>query len=134
LRNGKLEIRAFSCRYHSQSDVAADPEAARKTKIAAKKGWQRERMLNFNSYVTDAAEEGQENLVADGWTEMPGYSAVLGSPRHPIVEPTEDKIAEHIARLQKLDLPHTEAVRARTEAIVKDPETAAKLKAWYPTW
>ncbi|AEO63111.1 uncharacterized protein THITE_2040621 [Thermothielavioides terrestris NRRL 8126] len=110
-----------------------DPEEW-KTKIATKKGWQRERMLNFDSYVTDAAEEGQENLVADGWTEMPAYSAVLGSPRHPIVEPTPEKIAEHVGRLYKLDVAHSEAMRARVENIVKDAETAAKLKAWYPTW
>jgi hypothetical protein len=106
----------------------------RKTKIAAKKGWQRERSLNFDSYVTDSAEEGQENLVADGWTEMPSYSAVIGSPRWPIVEPTPEAIQQHIARLHKLDLAHSERVRRRTEEIVKDPETAAKLKAWYPSW
>ncbi|KAL2162933.1 hypothetical protein VTH06DRAFT_6769 [Thermothelomyces fergusii] len=105
-----------------------------KTKIARKKGWQRERMLNLDSYLTDAVEEGQENMVADGWTEMPAYSALLGSPRHDMVEPTPEKIAEHIGRLYKLDLPHTEEARARTDSIVKDPETAAKLKAWYPTW
>ncbi|AEO56645.1 pyridine nucleotide-disulfide oxidoreductase-like protein [Thermothelomyces thermophilus ATCC 42464] len=105
-----------------------------KTKIARKKGWQRERMLNLDSYLTDAAEEGQENMVADGWTEMPAFSAVIGSPRHGIVEPTPEKIAEHLGRLYKLDLPHAEQVRARTDSIVKDPKTAAKLKAWYPTW
>jgi hypothetical protein len=91
-------------------------------------------MLNLDSYLTDAAEEGQENLVADGWTEMPAFSAVLGSPRYGIVEPTPEKIGQHVGRLYKLDLPHTEEVRARTQSIVKDPETAEKLKAWYPTW
>jgi cation diffusion facilitator CzcD-associated flavoprotein CzcO len=110
-----------------------DPEEW-KTKIARKKGWQRERRLNFETYVTDNVQEGQENMVADGWTEMPGFSALLGSPRYPLVEPTPEKIAEHIGRLYKLDAPHSEAVRARTDEIVKDPETAAKLKAWYPTW
>jgi hypothetical protein len=106
----------------------------RKIKIAYKKGWQRERMLNLDSYLTDAVEEGQENMVADGWTEMPAYSAVLGSPRYPIVEPTPEKIAQHVQRLYKLDIPHSEAMRARVDSIVKDPATAAKLKAWYPTW
>lgn len=91
-------------------------------------------MLNLDTYLTDAVEEGQENLVADGWTEMPAYSAVLGSPKYPIVEPTPEKIAAHVGRLYQLDVPHAEAVRARTEKIVENPETAAKLKAWYPTW
>ncbi len=91
-------------------------------------------MLNLDSFVTDAVEDGQENMVADGWTEMPAFSAVIGSPRHPIVEPTPEGVTAHIRRLYALDLPHSEAVRARTETIVKDSETAAKLKAWYPTW
>ncbi|KAK4138441.1 pyridine nucleotide-disulfide oxidoreductase-like protein [Trichocladium antarcticum] len=112
---------------------ATDPEEWR-TKIASKPGWQRERMLNLDLFLTNAAKEGQENMVADGWTEMPAYSAIIGSPSHGIIEPTPDKIAAHVARLYKLDLAHTEAVRARTESIVQNPETAAKLKAWYPTW
>ncbi|KAL2022401.1 hypothetical protein VTK56DRAFT_5468 [Thermocarpiscus australiensis] len=110
-----------------------DPEEW-KTKIAYKKGWQRERMLNLNSYCTNSAKEGQVNMVADGWTEMPGWAAVVGCPRYGLVEPTPEKIAEHVGRMYRLDMPHTEAVRARTESIVKNPETAAKLKAWYPTW
>lgn len=73
-------------------------------------------------------------MVADAWTEMRSFSAVLGSSGHPIVEPTPEKIAEHIGRLYKLDAPISEKVRARVESIVKDPETAAKLKAWYPVW
>lgn len=109
-------------------------ETFRKTTIASKPGWQRERMLNLDSFLTNAAKEGQENMVADGWTEMPAYSAIIGSPAHGIVEPIPEKIAAHVARLYKLDLPHTEGLRARAESIVKNPETAAKLKAWYPTW
>ncbi|KAK3984742.1 Pentalenolactone D synthase [Cladorrhinum sp. PSN332] len=105
-----------------------------KSKIAARKGWQRERMLNLDSYMTDGAKEGQENLVGDRWTEMPAYSAIIGSPSHPIVEPTPEKIGEHLMRLQKLDAPRSERVRRRVDEVVRDPETAAKLKAWYPTW
>ncbi|KAL2135340.1 hypothetical protein VTI74DRAFT_8993 [Chaetomium olivicolor] len=110
-----------------------DPEEW-KTKIASKKGWQRERMLNFDSYLTDAVKEGQEDMVADAWTELRSFSAVLGSPSYPIVEPIPEKIAQHVARLLKLDIPNSEGARARVDSIVKDPETAAKLKAWYPTW
>ncbi|KAK4169015.1 Pentalenolactone D synthase [Cladorrhinum sp. PSN259] len=110
-----------------------DPEEW-KSKIATKKGWQRERMLNFDSYLTDAAKDGQENLVGDGWTQMPSYSGLIGSPRYPIVEPTPEKIGEHIMRLLALDVERSERVRERTKKIVKDPETAAKLQAWYPGW
>lgn len=84
--------------------------------------------------MTNSAKDGQENMVADGWTEMPAYSAIIGSPPAGLLEPIPEKIAEHVGKMYQLDLPHSEAVRARTETIVKDPETAAKLKAWYPTW
>jgi hypothetical protein len=84
--------------------------------------------------LTDSVKEGQENMVADAWTDIRSFSAVIGSSAHPIVEPTPEKITEHIGRLYKLDAPHSENVRARTESIVNDPETAAKLKAWYPSW
>ncbi|KAJ4302002.1 hypothetical protein N0V88_002133 [Collariella sp. IMI 366227] len=112
---------------------ATDPEEW-KTKIARGKGWQRERMLNFDSYLTDAVKEGQEDMVADGWTALRSFSAVLGSPSYPIVEPIPEKIAQHVGRLLKMDIPNTERVRARVDSIVQNPETAAKLKAWYPTW
>lgn len=105
-----------------------------KTKISAKKGWQMERMMNFNSYVENAAKAGEENLTGDAWTEMPGYSAVIGGPSWGLVEPTPEKIGEHVRKLHMLDMPRAEAARARVDQIVKNPETAAKLKAWYPVW
>jgi hypothetical protein len=106
----------------------------RKSKIAYKKGWQLERMLNFDSYMTNGAKEGQENMVADGWTEMPAFSAVIGSPAAATLVPTPEEIGKHVGRLYLLDLPSREAVRARADSIVQNPETAAKLKPWYPTW
>ncbi|TQB73374.1 hypothetical protein MPDQ_005869 [Monascus purpureus] len=39
-------------------------------KVARKKGWQFERQLNFNTCLTNSAKPG-ENLVNDGWTDMP---------------------------------------------------------------
>lgn len=90
-------------------------------------------MLNLDSFLNDAGE-GQENMVADGWTEIPAFSAAVGSPKYGIIEPTPEKIAQHVGRLYKLDMPHQEAVRARTEKIIQDPETAAKMKPWYPSW
>jgi cation diffusion facilitator CzcD-associated flavoprotein CzcO len=110
-----------------------DPEEW-KSKIAYKKGWQLERMLNFDSYMTNGAKEGQENMVADGWTEMPAFSAVIGSPAAATLVPTPEEIGKHVGRLYLLDLPSREAVRARADSIVQNPETAAKLKPWYPTW
>lgn len=91
-------------------------------------------MANLNSYLTNSPIEDQPNMVNDGWTEMPAFCAGVGSPKWGIIDPTPEKIQEHVGRLLKLDIPHTEAGRAWVDEIVKDPETAAKLKAWYPTW
>jgi cation diffusion facilitator CzcD-associated flavoprotein CzcO len=102
-------------------------------KVSVGNGWQMERMLNLNSFAENAPNPGQQNLVGDAWTEMPAQSAIIGSPGA-IIEPTPDKVAEHIARLHALDLPRGEAARERVDRIVKDDETAAKLKAWYPIW
>ncbi|KAK4185439.1 Pentalenolactone D synthase [Podospora australis] len=108
-----------------------DPEEW-KTKIAYKKGWQRERQLNLDSFLTYAPKE--VNMVGDAWTEMEAYCAIIGSPTWGIIEPTPEKIGEHVGRLYKLDIKHSEGRRARVDSIVEDTETANKLKAWYPTW
>ncbi|KAF1953844.1 pyridine nucleotide-disulfide oxidoreductase-like protein [Byssothecium circinans] len=83
--------------------------------VAYRKGWQLERQLNWNSYLTNSAKPGQKNLVEDGWTDMPA-------------------LERHVTAFHALDLPHMEAVRARIDREDKDPKTAEKLKPWYPTW
>ncbi|KAJ7851605.1 hypothetical protein B0H14DRAFT_3451186 [Mycena olivaceomarginata] len=80
------------------------------TKIAATKGWARARMENFNSWFTN--EPNGENLVDDGWCHIP----------------------EHVATMHVYDIERAEKIRARTNEVVKDPETADKLKHWYPVW
>ena len=64
------------------------------------------------------------------WTRMSSYYALVGSRD----QVTMDNVGEHIAKLHALDLPRQERIRARVDAIVKDPATAQKLKAWYPGW
>lgn len=100
------------------------------TKIAAKKGWQRARSENFNSYLTNAPKG--EDMVGDAWCRMPSYCGILGAPGNGIVAP--EKIPEHIATLHEYDLERAGRVRARVDDTVKDPATAEKLKAWYPAW
>ncbi|KAL3462190.1 hypothetical protein BJX64DRAFT_277287 [Aspergillus heterothallicus] len=106
------------------------------TRVAGgKKGWQYERQLNLNAWMTNSAAPGVENLVNDGWTDMPAYSAILGSRRHGIIDSSSpEKIEQHIDAFHAQDFPHMESVRARVEAVVKDPATAEKLKPWYPSW
>lgn len=98
--------------------------------IQGKKGWQRERIENFNAHLANERPPPPINLVGDGWSKMPSYSALVGGPT--LVMPAF--VHEHVAALHALDLPHQEMIRARVEEMVKDPTVAEKLKPWYPSW
>ncbi|KAK1622638.1 hypothetical protein BDP81DRAFT_507213 [Colletotrichum phormii] len=99
-----------------------------KATVARKKGWQFERQINLNRHMTNAVLPGQPNLVKDGWTGMPAYSAVMGSPAHGIVNPSSEDQERRATWFHALDLPHMEGVRARVSSIAKDEATAKKLK------
>ncbi|WYZ44677.1 hypothetical protein EsH8_VII_001113 [Colletotrichum jinshuiense] len=99
-----------------------------------KRGWQFERQINLNRHMTNAVLPGQPNLVQDGWTDMPAYSAVMGSPSHGVVDASPEDQEQRATWFHALDLPHMEAVRNRVSNIVKDEATAEKLKPWYPSW
>jgi cation diffusion facilitator CzcD-associated flavoprotein CzcO len=105
-----------------------------KTQVSRKKGWQYERQINLNKFLTNSAAPGEENLVGDGWTDMPAYSAVLGSPGHGLEDASPEALAAHVDKFHALDLPHMEAIRDRVADTVKDPQTAEKLKPWFPSW
>lgn len=106
------------------------------TQIAAREGWQEDRMVNFTSYVcrNDGVGADAPNLVGDEWTRIDAYHAQLGSTRKPPVAPTPEAVGAHVAEFVGLDLPQGEATRKRVDDIVADKETAAKLKPWYPSW
>ncbi|OQE27223.1 hypothetical protein PENSTE_c004G00352 [Penicillium steckii] len=104
------------------------------TQVARKQGWQYERQINLNRFMTNAAAPDEENMVGDGWTDMPAYSAVLGSPSHQVVGSSPDELNHHVDKFHALDLPHMEAVRNRVAQVVKDSKTAEKLKPWFPSW
>ncbi|KAK3370467.1 pyridine nucleotide-disulfide oxidoreductase-like protein [Podospora didyma] len=118
---------------HWRGQKDTDPEEWR-NKIAHKKGWQHHRMQNLNMFLTNGAEDGTENLVNDAWSRLASYAAIIGSPKGGIIEPTPEKIGAHVGSMYQLDAQYTAKVRARVDEIVKNPATAAKLKAWYPTW
>eukprot|EP01113_Clastostelium_recurvatum_P031661 TRINITY_DN3975_c0_g1_i4.p1 TRINITY_DN3975_c0_g1~~TRINITY_DN3975_c0_g1_i4.p1 ORF type:complete len:678 (-),score=122.66 TRINITY_DN3975_c0_g1_i4:27-2009(-) len=98
--------------------------------IAHKKGWQRERALNFSSFLADVHPKPDVNMVNDAWTRMPAYSALIGNTRY--VKPEE--VPSYIGEMLALDLVQADRIRARVDTIVQDPDTASKLKAWYPVW
>ena len=116
-----------------RNQQTTNPEEFKRT-IASQKGWQFERQINLNRHMTNAVLPGQANLVNDGWTDMPAYSAVMGSPAHGIVDPSPEEEERRATWFHALDLPHMESVRKRVGDIVEDPATAENLKPWYPSW
>ena len=81
-------------------------------------GWQQDRMDNFNQWVSGGRAD--VDLVDDGWTEVLGRIGRqgLGGP-------------EAAEQRQLADFTKMEQIRARVDAIVKDPATAEALKPWY---
>jgi cation diffusion facilitator CzcD-associated flavoprotein CzcO len=85
-------------------------------------GWQKERMENFSAVMIGRPVE--RDLVADAWTE---YTAQLNNPKiQEGMTPTD--IAEMV---ETFDYEIMERHRHRIDELVKDPETADKLKPWY---
>jgi len=99
--------------------------------LSKEKGWQRDRRLNFNAWVSNNPEGYGPNLVDDGWTHTPAGSGLLGSSKK-IVGPLE--VEEHIKDIHKIDRPRTDLLRKRIDDMVKDKDTAEKLKPWYGSW
>jgi cyclohexanone monooxygenase len=98
-----------------------DPEWAKMLEA----GWQKRRMDNFNILVHGGQQD--VDLVSDGWTDIIrnllfGAGAVADKP----LTPEEMELQVELADFQKMN-----QVRARVDAIVKDPKTAEALKPWY---
>ncbi len=87
-------------------------------------GWQRRRMDNFNNLVSGIFEP--EDLVGDGWTD------IIGKLLLRLREAAADGDAMSVAdSLELSDFEKMEQVRARVDALVGDPATAAALKPYY---
>ena len=88
-------------------------------------GWQKKRMTNFNVLVTGGYQE--EDLVADGWTDIIRNLGGLTQRKA-----SADQKPEDVAAIVELaDFQKMEQVRARVDSIVQDPATAAALKPYY---
>jgi len=83
-------------------------------------GWQRRRMENFSTLTGGGFAE--EDLVQDGWTEIIG-KLLRGRGR--------GGDGDVMKTIEMADFEKMEQIRARAEAIVKDPSTAEALKPWY---
>jgi len=97
-----------------------DPEWAK----SLEPGWQQKRMDNFNTLVSGGFAD--EDLVNDGWTEIIRNLLLMSSHAGKGLS-----MAELAEIGERADMMKMEAVRARVDAVVKDPKTAAALKPWY---
>jgi cation diffusion facilitator CzcD-associated flavoprotein CzcO len=120
-RNAK-EVYVFQ-RTPSSIDVRGnhptDPDWA--ATLLNKPGWQRERMDNFNQIVHGMILD--EDMVQDRWTDI--LTRVVAR-----LTPGMD-LAAIEAQRQLADFEKMEEIRARCDALVKDPTTAHNLKPWY---
>jgi len=92
-------------------------------------GWQARRQENFNILVSGGDQD--EDLVRDGWTDifrsLTGVAAqeLARKLGRPLSGPEKSQVME-IADYRKMN-----QIRARIDAIVRDPAAAAALKPWY---
>jgi cyclohexanone monooxygenase len=89
-------------------------------------GWQQRWMENFTQNQAGIGM-APEDLVQDGWTDL------ARRIRNRILQLPADQRnpAGMLAAYEDADHEKMEEIRQRAEAIVKDAETAEKLKAWY---
>ncbi|HEY0438309.1 MAG TPA: NAD(P)/FAD-dependent oxidoreductase, partial [Phenylobacterium sp.] len=92
-------------------------------------GWQKRRQENFNILV--AGGDQDEDLVGDGWTDI--FRSVTGTAAKEASRKLGRRLtgAERAEVMALADYRKMNQVRARVDAIVKDPATAAALKPWY---
>jgi len=88
-------------------------------------GWQQRWLENFTANQAGGAAE--IDLVQDGWTDLNRRirARIIQLPREQRTPPNM------LAAFEDSDFEKMEEIRARVDSIVRDRETAAKLKAWY---
>jgi len=88
-------------------------------------GWQQRWLENFTA--NQAMGNADEDLVQDGWTDLSRRirAKIFSLP------PEQRTPQGMMAAFEDSDFEKMEEIRARAEAIVKDRDTAEKLKAWY---
>lgn len=120
LANHAKQVYVFQ-RTPSSIDVRGNRPTDPAWAASLKPGWQLERMDNFDKIVNGGVEK--EDLVNDGWTDILHKLLARGKPTD---DPTQAAADRQIADFEKM-----EQVRARADAIVKNPETAEALKPYY---
>ncbi|TGD71052.1 NAD(P)/FAD-dependent oxidoreductase [Mangrovimicrobium sediminis] len=107
----------------SRRNSETDPEWAK----SLKPGWQEERRANFHRGANERFQPREKDLICDIWTEVNrNLAAELEEQDWP-----ELSAEDFAARYEDMDFRVMERLRQRVDEIVKDPETADKLKPWY---
>jgi cyclohexanone monooxygenase len=91
----------------------------------ARPGWQRRWLANFTANQSGAMPD--EDLVMDGWTDIAGRVRA----KIKALPPEERSLERMLAAFEDSDFEKMAEIRARVDAVVSDPETAQRLKAWY---
>jgi cation diffusion facilitator CzcD-associated flavoprotein CzcO len=92
----------------------------------ASPGWQQQWLENFCANLS-AGEFPAQDLVNDEWTDLAKrVRRRLSEPR-----PGPVSSADLQADIEALDLEKMSEIRERVDAVVRDPATAARLKAWH---
>jgi cation diffusion facilitator CzcD-associated flavoprotein CzcO len=113
----------------SSIDVRNNAPTDPKWTASLRPGWQKRRMENFNILVSGGDQD--EDLVMDGWTDI--FRNLTGTAVKEAARKLGRRLTgEERANLIELaDYKKMNQIRARVDAIVKDPATAAALKPWY---
>jgi cation diffusion facilitator CzcD-associated flavoprotein CzcO len=93
-----------------------------------KPGWQNEWLENFATLQTGGYAD--DDLVKDGWTDISQRfrNRVMAAA----AAASGDYGPDYLQRVfVECDDEKMEEIRARVDTVVKDPETSARLKAWY---
>ena len=88
-------------------------------------GWQQRWLENFTA--NQAGGGAEEDLVQDGWTDLSRRirAKIMLLPRE------QRTVPNMRAAFEDSDFEKMEEIRNRVDALVRDRETAGKLKAWY---
>ncbi len=89
-------------------------------------GWQRQRRENFNDIAMGVRVE--TDLVSDSWTEMFRNNTGISSET---TSPAQMSPEEMFRNIELADFKRMNEIRARVDAVVKDPAVADLLKPWY---
>jgi cyclohexanone monooxygenase len=88
-------------------------------------GWQRARVENFDAVISGLPVEA--DLVNDGWTDLIPNVRLAAFKKIQAGEQVDDPGAV----VQAAEDARMQRIRARIDAVVRDPATAEALKPWY---